>query len=308
VSGHTHPRHAHARIPHGHRLAPPAIAAARANRERGPLAAALASVGGFLVEPANSVDHRGWAPDPAEELRARPVIAVFGLARGCGTTTVARALAAELAARDPAGVATVAGDSHGAGVRVASQAAGRLARALDDYPHAETRAVGRLCLVSGTDPVTLAEGARHLAPLVLDAGSSAVGGVPASLADHSLLVTTPAVEPALARVAADCLARVGPEPIIVLNRVTELATRASRDGPRPGVFSEQFAPDLPRTAPDQPRAAESAPEAGWESCRYAGAVIALPASRLGAQLAQRGGEPRGDFGRAIARLADECER
>ncbi|HZG48615.1 MAG TPA: hypothetical protein VEY90_03750, partial [Thermoleophilaceae bacterium] len=63
-----------------------------------------------------------------------------------------------------------------------------------------------------------------------------MGGVPASLADHSLLVTTPAVEPALARVAADCLARVGPEPIIVLNRVTELATRASRDGPRPGVF------------------------------------------------------------------------
>ena len=33
-----------------------------------------------------------------------------------------------------------------------------------------------------------------------------------------MIVTTQSVEPALARVAAECVARVGPPPIVVLNR------------------------------------------------------------------------------------------
>ena len=35
-----------------------------------------------------------------------------------------------------------------------------------------------------------------------------------------VLVGAPAVEPALAAVVASCLVRVGPEPIVALNRVT----------------------------------------------------------------------------------------
>jgi hypothetical protein len=42
--------------------------------------------------------------------------------------------------------------------------------------------------------------------------------VPASVADRVVLVTKREVEPALARVGAECIARVGPAPIVVLNR------------------------------------------------------------------------------------------
>ena len=62
-----------------------------------PIAAALAAAGAWLLDPAE--------PARPETLTApaalRPVVAVFGLAHGCGTTVVARALAAELARRDP---------------------------------------------------------------------------------------------------------------------------------------------------------------------------------------------------------------
>jgi hypothetical protein len=255
--------------------------------DRGMLAAALASVGSFLIEPAEPVERSGWAPDPVEQLRARPVVAVFGLARGCGTTTVARALAVELASRDPANAAIVACESPAAGVRLATQPAARLARSIQDYPRAHARAVGRLCLVHA-DLVQLTEGARHLAPLVLDAGSSGVGGVPASLADRTVLVTTPAAEPALARVAADCLARVGPEPVIVLNRVTDARPVAHQDGALPGPGSES-----------------NGQVAGGHAHRDAGrSPIPLPDSRLGAQLALSGREPRGALGHAVVRLAD----
>ena len=67
-----------------------------------------------------------------------------------------------------------------------------------------------------------------------------------------------ASEPALAAVAAECIARVGPAPLIVLN------------GGRGGEH----------------------------------AALALPRSRMGAQLALGGREPRGELGRAVERLAD----
>jgi hypothetical protein len=156
----------------------------------------------------------------------RPVICVFGLAQGCGSTVVARALAAELATRDPAGTAAVCCEVRAAGIPLATHAAARLARALEDVPGASPRAVGRLCLVAGADPLTLSSTARHFAPLVIDAGSAALGGAPASMADHTVLVTTQAVEPALARVGAECVARVGPAPIVVLNRAPHDQTGA----------------------------------------------------------------------------------
>jgi hypothetical protein len=181
---------------------------------RGLIAAAAAAVDAFLLEPAEPRTQTAVSVPPEQ----RPVICVFGLARGCGATVVARALAAELATRDPAGTAAVCCETRAAGIPLATHAATRLASALEDVPGASPRAVGRLCLVSGADPLALSDAARHFAPLVIDAGSEALGGAPASVADQSVLVTTQAVEPALARVGAQCIARVGPAPIVVLNR------------------------------------------------------------------------------------------
>ncbi len=187
---------------------------ALAPRGRGLLASAAAAIESFLLEPAQP----RLASNPSVPPEQRPVICVFGLARGCGATVVARALAAELAARDPAGAAAVCCEARPAGIPLATHAATRLARVLEDVPGATPRAMGRLCLVSGADPLALADTARYFAPLVIDAGSAALGGAPASVADRTVLVSTQNVEPALARVGAACVARVGPEPIVVLNR------------------------------------------------------------------------------------------
>jgi hypothetical protein len=245
----------------------PAAAPPSAHR-RGFVSAALAAAGSWLVEPA--------PPSPEATPRAaspwRPVIAVFGLGRGCGVTVVSRALAAELASRDVDGAAAVHCEVRGAGIPLATHAATRLARALAEVPGADTRAVGRLCLVRGAERDALADTARHFAPLVLDAGSTHLGGAPAALADRVIVVTTASIEPALAPVAAECLARVGPGPVVVMNRVL--------DGESPDH----------RPSGDSIRA-----------------VHVLPESRMGAQLALGGREPRGELGRAISELADICE-
>jgi hypothetical protein len=82
--------------------------------------------------------------------------------------------------------------------------------------------------VGGADPLRLADTARNHAPLVIDAGSEALGGAPASVADRTVIVTTQAIEPALARVGAECIARVGAAPVVVVNR-------APHD--QPGLFA-----------------------------------------------------------------------
>jgi hypothetical protein len=230
-----------------------------------PLAAALAAAGAWLLEPAR--------PEPVEALTAppmlRPVVAVFGLARGCGATVVARALAAELARRDVSGAAVVHGSLNG--IPLATAAANRLAGELADLPGAATRAVGRLCLVGGADAALAADGTRASAPLVLDAGT-ALGGAPAAIADEVVLVATLATEPALAAVAADCLHQRERDPIVVVNRV---------------------------------RGAPGASSTGWAG---RSGVHVLPDSRAGAQLALGGREPRGGLGRATAELADRLDR
>jgi hypothetical protein len=181
---------------------------------RGFLASAAAAVESFFLEPVAPAP----AADSVEPPDQRPVVCVFGLAGGCGVTVVARALAAELAVRDRAGTAAVCCDARPAGIPLATHAATRLAHLLEDVPGAEPRPMGRVCLVGGADPLRLSETARHHAPLVIDAGSAALGGAPASVADRAVIVTTPAIEPALAHVGAECVARAGPTPIVVLNR------------------------------------------------------------------------------------------
>jgi len=177
------------------------------------IGAAVARVENWLLEPAEPTE----APTEAPSLAPPPVVTVFGLARGCGATVVARALAAELAIRHE-GAAAVASPLPSGGIPLASGAAVRLSRALADVPGARTRASGRLCLVDGSQPAALVDGARALAPVVLDAGREPVGGVHAAVADCVVLVAAPAVEPALASVAAGCLARLGREPFVALNR------------------------------------------------------------------------------------------
>ncbi|HEX5979492.1 MAG TPA: hypothetical protein VFY52_00250 [Thermoleophilaceae bacterium] len=198
----------------------------------------------------------------------RPVVAVFGLAHGCGVTVVSRALAVELASRDAAGTAAVHCDARAAGIPLATHAAARLAELLADVPGADARAIGRLCLVGGAERAALSDTARHFAPLVLDAGSASLGGAPAALADRVVVVATPSTEPALASVAVECLGRLGCQPVVVLNR----------------------APTGERPSP-------------WENR----AAIHLPESRMGAQLALGGRETRGELGRAVSGLADLCE-
>jgi hypothetical protein len=217
------------------------------------VANALGAAGAWLLDPP-----AGRAAAAAAPVPARPVVAVFGLSPRCGATVVARALAVELAARDPGAAAAVACDDLGSGLALATPAATRLARTLADVPGAATRAVGRLCLAAGADPLALADCARHHAPLVLDAGATVLGGRPAAIADAALLVAAPGAEPALAAVAAACIGRVGAEPLVVVS-----GARRDRS-----------------------------------------AAVCLPRSRMGAQLALGGREPRGELGRAIARLAD----
>ena len=246
-------------------------------RRGGLMSGVLAGAEGFFLKPVEPAG--GQLPTASQA--TRPVIAVYGLRRGCGTSVVARALAAELAARDGARAAAVMCEARGSAIPLATPDACRLAKAFEELPGAVTRAVGRLALVDSGDPLAVAESARHLAPLVVDAGASALGGVPAALADLSIVVTVPALEPALARVALHCLERVGPGPVVVLNR---------GDRPGRGHMSDE-------DESGQPARRSGLPE---HPC-------VLPHSRLGAQLALGGREPRGELGRAVAALADRCE-
>lgn len=187
----------------------------------------LSAVAGLLVEPAEPAQPVAGLPDRSWTATTRPAIAVAGLAPRCGTTTVARALAAELALRDPEGAAIVTAEAiAGGGIPLGTPAAGRLGRAVQRSLPSQTRAVGRICLTAaGPDRARLVEAAHDLAPLVLDVADPGQTAIAASLVEAVVLVGTPAVEPSLAAVLSDSLVRVGPEPIVVLNRDRETDER-----------------------------------------------------------------------------------
>jgi hypothetical protein len=228
------------------------------------VANALGAAVDWLVEPAEQPALGPRAEVVIERLDERPVVAVAGLRARCGATVVARALAAELAVRDPAGVAAVtAAGIGGGGVPLGLPAAGRLARTLAPVSGGTSRACGRLCLVPGAESVRLADATRYLAPLVIDVGDPEGAPAAVALASAAVLVGGPDVEPALAALVAESLSRVGPAPVIACNRF----------GHDPGRWR-----DL--------------------------AAVELPDARMGARLAVAGREPRGDLGRAVRELAD----
>jgi hypothetical protein len=190
-------------------------------RRGGFLAAAAARAERWLLEP---VEPRPRAVDP--EPGVRPVVAVIALAPRCGTTTVARALAIELARRDRSGAAIVSAGSRAPGTALATAAARRLARAL---PPASAAAAGRLCLIDPGEPALRELALGRPAPLVLDVAHGDPPEGPVALADVLVLVAAPSVEPALADVVAASLGRGGEPPGVVLNRATEPGGWAGRD-------------------------------------------------------------------------------
>ena len=182
-------------------------------------AAAAAAQSVAAAEPA-SRPPLTLAPAPAEPLEPpRPVVAVLGLAPGAGGSTVARALAARLAADDPCAAAVlVTPDSPRPAP--ATAAAARLARALLDRGIDGARAAGRLCVVPGTEPLPPIAGLRP-APVVADIAHGAPAEGATALADHVVLVCPPDVEPALAAAVETTLRRAGQYVSLVLNRVIE---------------------------------------------------------------------------------------
>jgi hypothetical protein len=225
------------------------------------VAAALAKAEAFLLEPVEAVSR------PAA-ITLRPVVSAVALAPGCGTSTVARALAVELAARDPAGAAAVAGARDRSPLAPGGAPARRLAKAVGPGAGERVRAAGRLCLVEGAEMARLADAVRHMAPLVIDVPHGEPAGVAVSLADHVLLVGSSQTEPALAAAVGASLARIGPPPVVVLSRT-------------------------------------DAGDAGIE--RWSGREAALVGrSGLGARLALAGRGGRGALGDGLAEIAELC--
>jgi hypothetical protein len=164
-----------------------------------------------------------WLLDPApvravrseREVAPAAIVAVIGLARGCGTTTIARALAVELARRHFSNAAAVQAATAPAPA-LSTAAARRLARRVGP----DARPCGRLAVVCDETRTRELAMARDV-PLVLDVGHGTPPEPALALADRALLVASPDVEPALAGVAAERLARDGLPPLVVLNRALD---------------------------------------------------------------------------------------
>jgi hypothetical protein len=203
----------------------------------------------LLEEAARSADEASRAAPAAPP--ARPVVAVLALAPRCGATTLALWLAAALASRDPDGVGIVSTPAPRGAAALRTPAAVRTARALAVRGLEPVRTTGRLCLLEAShSPLSIA--ATYLGPLVIDVGHGATADAALSVADHVLLVASPAVEPALAEVVAQRVAGDGPDPIVVLNRAVE----AERwDGRADVVLPESRLAARRATAGREPRGA-----------------------------------------------------
>jgi len=229
----------------------------------------LQSVAGDAMEipcelPPAAVGHLIPFGEAPPPLTGRGVVAVIGLGRRCGATVVARAVACELARRDGAGASAVTADPATGGMALGLPAARRLARMLEPAGVGRAWTCGRLCLVDCVDRARLAGATLHLAPLVLDDCDPRDAPPTAKIADHLLIVGGGAIEPALATALAAALTP---------HAAAAPLTVANRVDDRDGPWAQR-------------------------------ADVLLPESRLGAQLALAGREPRGAFGRAVIEIVD----
>lgn len=184
-------------------------------RGGGLVAAVMAKAESWLLEPAGG--EALSTPPPAPP---RPVVAVRGLSSGCGCSTVARALAAALAIRDPGGAAALSGGVDGARPRLVAGPSARLARELAGLGCEAVRASGRICVLpldAGVEAVAL----HRPCPLVIDVATGAPPAEALGLADHIVLVSAASDEPALSAAVEDSLVRAGHEVDRVVNRVEE---------------------------------------------------------------------------------------
>jgi hypothetical protein len=188
---------------------------AAARRRDGLVAATLTCVEEWLLDPVAA------PPAPPAPSAPRPVVAVVALAPRCGCTTVARGLAATLAAREAPGAAIACGPSGSVALSLSTPAATRLGRAVGDFVDAPYRVSGRLCLVDVDARSARAAALRNQAALVIDVPHGGDAGAAAALADVVVLVAGPAVEPALAAVVGAALAGAGTEPLLVVSRPGE---------------------------------------------------------------------------------------
>jgi len=178
----------------------------------------LRRAGEWLVEPAPELA-RLDTPPLAVPPRSYPLVGVVALARRCGSTTIARALAAELGSRHE-GAAVVASPARPAVVPLGSSAsAAHLAETLAQLD--ERRAAGRLCLAACADAELLACAAREVAPAVMEVepGSAALDA--ARVLDRIVLVASPGLEPALAGAVAETIAAAGESPVVAVNRASD---------------------------------------------------------------------------------------
>jgi hypothetical protein len=184
-----------------------------ASQRRGLFASMAGQLAAYVLEPAEeTVDVE------LVELEPHPVVAVVSAAPKSGATTVARLLAAELAARaDGVAVVTSAAGPPRRGGPPA-RAAMHLATALRGS--ADVRPVGRLCVAAASDDEALISAARYLAPVVLDVPPDGSAASVARIAGAVAIVAAGSSEPALAAAVALVL---GGEPVKVANRVVDPA-------------------------------------------------------------------------------------
>ena len=179
----------------------------------------LRRAGEWLVEPVPDV-----APARPQHLTVvppqnYPLVGVVGLARRCGATTLARALAAHLASLS-GGAAVVASPARPAVVPLGSSApAAELAETLAQLD--DRRAAGRLCLAACSDAELLASATRQVAPAVMEVEPGCAALDAAAVLDRIVLVASPALEPALAAAVAETIAAVAEPPLIAVNQATD---------------------------------------------------------------------------------------
>jgi hypothetical protein len=192
------------------------VSAHPASPRRSWVSALVAQLGDYVFEV---VEEDAGEPEPVVELKPHPVVAVIAAAPRSGTTTVARLLAAELAARaNGAAVVTGAGASRRAAPP--SRAAVRLATTLAGV--GQVQPCGRLCVVraAGDTAAAVVNAARYAAPVVLDAAPDGSGARVAALADRVIVVASGRAEPALLDAVA---VLVGGGAVKVVNRPGEAA-------------------------------------------------------------------------------------